>query len=184
MMRRLFIVFLLFFSHVLLAGGQDVAISTNALDYANFATMNLEASYSLGRHWSLVASAKYNPFEFKGGDGPILQKQQLYSAGARFWPWHVYSGWWIAGKGRYQEFSRCEKGTTLTKEGDRYGGGISTGYGKMLGKHLNLDFGLGVWAGYSVYTSYACQHCGRVVDKGSGFFILPSDIMVALSYVF
>ncbi len=54
----------------------------------------------------------------------------------------------------------------------------------MLGKHFNIDFGLGFWTGYDKFSVYACPVCGVTENTGSKFFILPSDVMIALSYVF
>ena len=111
-------------------------------------------------------------------------RQQLYSLGGRYWPWHIYSGWWLSGKMQYQEFNEVSAPGRDTSEGDRYGAGIAGGYSKMLGKHLNLDLGIGLWTGYSRYVTYACPSCGRVVDGGDKIFVLPNDLMVALSYIF
>ena len=160
-----------------LAGGaQELSFSMNFLDYAKTGSANLEASYGFSRHWTLSAGVKYNP-----GGG---MRQQLYSLGGRYWPWHIYSGWWLSGKMQYQEFNEVSAPGRDTSEGDRYGAGIAGGYSKMLGKHLNLDLGIGLWTGYSRYVTYACPSCGRVVDGGDKIFVLPNDLMVALSYIF
>ncbi len=71
-----------------------------------------------------------------------------------------------------------------TSEGDRYGGSLGGGYTYMIGNHFNLDFGLGVWAGYDVYRKYACQTCGATLESGDKYFVLPADITLALTYVF
>ena len=51
-------------------------------------------------------------------------------------------------------------------------GGIAFGggYSLMLGEHINLDFGLGLWTGYQKYVTYACPQCGKVVDSGEKWF--------------
>jgi len=166
--------------------GARFALSTNAVGYVAGGTLNVEGSMAVARRWTAVAAARWNPFVYK---------QQAYSAGARFWPWHVYSGWWMGAKMQYQEFN-MPQGTGLAgpfrrvddsnawHEGDRYGMGLSAGYSRMLGRHLNLDLGVGFWGGYNVWTAYACRTCGRIVDTGRGAFVLPSDIIVAISYVF
>ena len=87
---------------------QTVSLSTNLLDYACLGTLNADVSYSLSRRWSVTAGARYNPFTFRKGD-PDKQfqlRQQSYSLGARLWPWHTWSGWWFAGKLRYQEYNK------------------------------------------------------------------------------
>lgn len=166
------------------ARAQEFSVSTNVVDYANFGTLNVEASYGLARHWTLDAGVKYNPFSFGEGEDLKLNRQRSISAGARYWPWHIFSGWWLYGAMRYQEYNFGGVLSPQTSEGDRYGGSLGGGYTYMINPHFNLDFGLGIWAGYDVYTSYACQTCGRKVDSGEKFFILPSDIILALTFIF
>lgn len=163
---------------------QDFALSTNVLDYANFVTLNLQASYGVARHWSLNAGMKYNPFSYRDGLDMKMNKQVSCSVGAKFWPWYIFSGWWLSGAARYQEYSSGGIFSILTTEGNRIGGSLSGGYSHLLSPHLNLDFGIGLWAGYNQFKVYACQTCGKVVADGKGYFVLPSDITVALTYIF
>ena len=71
------------------AYGQKVSVSTNVLGYLNFGTLNAEVSYAPHRHWSLSAGARYNPFSFSRDGQPMRSRQQAYSIGTRFWPWHI-----------------------------------------------------------------------------------------------
>ena len=71
-----------------------------------------------------------------------------------------------------------------TEEGHRYGGGISAGYTMMVNPHFNIEFGLGAWAGLKDYVTYSCPSCGRVTGTGVKCFIMPSDVIIALCYVF
>lgn len=165
---------------------QNTAISTNMADYAMLGTMNIALSHSASRHWSLEAGAKYNPFSFNEGDAEKQRqnRQMLFSAGVRYWPWHVFSGWWFSGKAQYQEYNQGGILSRETSEGDRFGGSFGAGYTYMLRKHLNLEFGLGMWAGYDSFVTYDCPRCGVSVDSGKKFFLLPNDIILALTYVF
>lgn len=163
---------------------QNFALSTNVLGYADFGTLNMEASYGVARHWSLNAGLRYNPFTFGSGEQEVRRRQRSFSTGARYWPWHIYSGWWLSAEVRYQEYNSGGLVSPETSEGDRFGAGIGGGYTYMLAPHLNLDFGIGLWSGYDVYTTYDCPTCGRVTDSGGKFFILPADLIVALTYVF
>lgn len=168
------------------ADAQKFAISTNVLDYACLGTMNVEGSYSLSRRWSISAGARYNPFTFRSSD-PQRQfqiRQHSYSLGARLWPWHTSSGWWFAGKARYQGYNSGGIVSSATREGDRVGAGLYAGYTHMLGPHFNLEFGLGAWAGLDWYDIYSCQVCGLTLDSGRSAFILPDDILLAVVYVF
>lgn len=165
---------------------QTVSLSTNLLDYACLGTLNADVSYSLSRRWSVTAGARYNPFTFRKGD-PDKQfqlRQQSYSLGARLWPWHIWSGWWFAGKLRYQEYNSGGIRSLETREGDRFGAGLYAGYTYMLTSHLNIEFGLGLWSGLDVYRCYSCPVCGVTLESGKTHFILPDDIMISLAYVF
>lgn len=168
------------------SGAQTVSLSTNLLDYACLGTLNADVSYSLSRRWSVTAGARYNPFTFRKGD-PDKQfqlRQQSYSLGARLWPWHTWSGWWFAGKLRYQEYNSGGIRSLETREGDRFGAGLYAGYTYMLTSNLNIEFGLGLWSGLDVYRCYSCPVCGVTLESGKTHFILPDDIMISLAYVF
>ena len=165
---------------------QDFSLSTDLLGYARLGTMNVDASYAVSRRWSIVAGARYNPFTFRRGDieKQFQTRQQSYSIGARLWPWHIWSGWWFAGKLRYQEYNQGGIVSRKTEEGDRIGGGLYAGYTHMLSSHFNIEFGVGLWAGMDRFRQYDCPMCGHVVDSGDRMFILPDDIMISVAYVF
>lgn len=166
------------------AAGQNWSVGVNVLDCAELGTMNVEASMGVARRWTVGAGAKYNPFTWEVDGRPVADRQRSFEAGARWWPWHIYSGWWMAGKVRYQEYNVGGISSPASTEGDRYGGGLSAGYSYMLNPHLNLDLGLGLWSGVDRYTVYECVRCGRTVGGGERFFVLPSDIMLSVSYIF
>ena len=112
-------------------------LSTNLLDYVSLGTMNLDAAYATSRHWSLTAGVRYNPFTFRSGD-PDRQfqyRQQSYALGTRYWLWHTWSGWWFAGKARYQEYNVGGLWKSETEEGDRVGAGLYLGYDCSTSEH-------------------------------------------------
>ena len=168
------------------AGAQTFSVSTNLLGYARLGTMNMDASFAVSRRWSLVAGARYNPFTFRAGDPErqFQSRQQSYSVGMRLWPWHIWSGWWFAGKFRYQEYNEGGIISRKTEEGDRFGAGIYAGYTHMLSSHFNLEFGVGLWAGMDAYSRYSCPACGLTVSSGNRFFVLPDDFIISMAYVF
>ena len=183
--RALLAFFVAFLGFSVHAEAQDWALSTNIVEYVNLGTLNAEAHYAFDRHWNVSAGVRYNPFEFSfGEEGGARNKQQSYALGLRFWPWHIYSGWWLSGKVQYQEYNAGGLFSKETREGDRFGTGFTGGYTHMLTKWLNLEFGLGFWTGYDDYTEYACPVCGVVTDKGKKFFVLPDDVIIALSFIF
>lgn len=180
---------LLFITTLLLAflpqvRAQKAALSTNLVEYANLLTLNAEGSYAVGRHWSAVAGFRYNPFSYGGEGEEFRNRQRSFSAGARFWPWHVYSGWWFGGKLQFQEYNTGGISSKKTNEGERYGAGLAGGYTHMLLRCLNLEFGIGLWGGMDDYTTYDCPTCGLTEDKGRKFFLRPDDVIVGLSYIF
>lgn len=169
------------------AGAQEISVSTNTLGYLNLGTINMEASLGVARHWTLNLDLKYNPFTFPGREGVADQmqsRQRTVAIGGRFWPWHILSGWWLAGKAQYQEFNVGGLTEAETREGDRIGGGLTGGYTYMISPHFNIEAGAGFWAGHEVFTVYACPECGRKVDSGEKTFILANDLILGLVYVF
>jgi hypothetical protein len=134
----------------------------------------------------MTAGARYNPFTFRKGDpGRQFQcRQQSYSLGVRMWPWHIWSGWWFAAKLRYQEYNVGGISGPETREGDRAGIGLYSGYTYMISNHFNIEFGLGLWGGLDAYSRYDCPVCGIREDSGRKGFVLPDDVLIALVYVF
>ena len=168
------------------ASAQDLSLSTNLVDYITLGTLNLEGSAATGRHITINASARVNPWTFHKGD-PARQMQnrnQTYAAGIRYWPWHIYSGWWISTAAQYQEYNFGGIFSQRTEEGDAFGLGVGAGYSLMVHENLNLDFGLSIWGGQKSYIAYACPSCGRITDKGSKWFVMPNELRVAIQYIF
>ena len=167
------------------AGARKFSISTDRLGCANLGTVNLDASYAVARRWSLTAGVRYNPFTFRQGRSDQFQyRQQSYSLGTRVWPWHIWSGWWFAGKMRYQEYNFGGILSPETEEGDRVGAGLYAGYTHMLTPWLNIEFGAGFWAGRAYYSKYSCPTCGYTLESGRKWFLLPDDFIISLVYVF
>ena len=185
-MKKIILFLSLLFSGALAISAQNAAVSTNVLDYANLGTLNMEGLLALSRHWSVVAGFRYNPFTYDGGSGGewLQNKQQTYMLGARYWPWHIFSGWWMCGKVQYQEYNSGGIVSPETSEGDRIGAGLTGGYTHMLGKHINLEVGVGFWSGSDKYVNYACPRCGRTLEAGNRAFVLVNDLLLSLSYVF
>ena len=170
----------------LLCPAQNWSVPTTLVDSVSLGTLNPEGGVGVGRRVTLQASARVNPWTFHKGDpdSQMQNRHQTYAAGIRYWPWHIYSGWWISGMAQYQEYNRGGIISQRTEEGDAFGMALGAGYALMLHENLNLDFGLGVWGGQKTYITYACPSCGRITGKGSRWFILPNEIRVALQYIF
>lgn len=197
-MKKLFLI--PFVITLLIAGGhvaaaQTWAVAANAADMIDLGTIGVEGSAAVAQHWSIHAGAKFNPWTFGKKDtfnglfsepnpDQKQDRKQAYAIGARWWPWNVYSGWWVGGKAQYQEYNHGGIITKTSEEGDAFGAAISGGYSLMLKEHINLDFGLGLWGGWTKYTTYACPSCGKVVDEGQKWFILPNEVILSLVYIF
>lgn len=157
-----------------------LSMGTNLLTWASFGTANLELNASLGNHVSLFAGGKYNPFDFNTkAYKEIYSKQTTGYFGVKWWPWYVNSGWWIGLKGQYSDFSTTGVLSSYLKEGVGVGGGLSGGYSFMLGKHFNLDLGLGIWGGkYLEYVDYSDM------DGEKDIFVKLDNIIVSFIYFF
>ena len=177
------------------AMAQTWAVAVNAADAIELGTIGVEGSAAVGQHWSIHAGAKVNPWTFGKKDtsnglfsepnpDQKQDRKQSYALGVRWWPWNVYSGWWIAGKAQYQEYNRGGIFRQTSEEGDAFGAALSGGYSLMLKEHINLDFGLGLWGGWTKYTTYAGPSCGKVEDQGEKWVILPNEVIISLVYIF
>ena len=189
-----FIVFLLMASGAV-ATAQTWAVAANAADMMDLGTIGVEGSVAVAQHWSIHAGAKVNPWTFNRhntwnglfSEPDPDQKQsrkQTYAIGARWWPWNVYSGWWVGGKAQYQEYNRGGIITKTAEEGDAFGAALSGGYSLMLKEHWNLDFGLGVWGGWTNYRKYEYPENGKLIDQGHKWFFLPNEVILSIVYIF
>ena len=167
------------------AGAQRFSVGTNAVDWLTFGTINAEASVAVAQHFSLHAGTELNPWTFRSGnpEKQLQVRQNSYWGGVRWWPWHVYSGWWAGADFRYSVYNAGGVIKRITEEGDAWGGGLYGGYSIMLNEYLNLDLGAGAWGGYKQYRQYSCPVCGPVLEEGEKFFFLP-DARIALQLIF
>lgn len=185
-MKRTLTILTLLLTFAYSASAQKWSVSTNIMDYVSLGTINAEGSVATGRHLTVNASARVNPWTFFKGDNDrqMQNRHQTYAAGVRYWPWHIYSGWWFGAAGQYQEYNRGGIISQKTEEGDAFGLSLSAGYTLMLHKWVNLEFGAGVWGGQKAYTTFACPKCGKIEDSGRKWFVMPNDLIVALVFIF
>ncbi len=164
---------------------QRFSVGSNVADLLSLGTMEMEASASVLRHVTVHAGTELNPWIYRSSEPSrqLQQKQFSVWAGARWWPWHVYSGWWAGADARYSVYNGGGVIRRQTEEGDAWGAGLYGGYGVMLDENWNLDLGAGVWGGWKEYVVYSCPRCGVTVDKGGKTFILP-DVRIAIQWIF
>ena len=193
MNKRFLIIILLLFAVIpeFRMTGQErktsVALSTDLVDWAYLGTANLEAGVSVHRHFSLQAGAKFNPWSFKthGLELDLYNKQTTAYAGFRYWPWYVYSGWWVGAQAQYSGYSETGVWRHALDTGKAIGAGLSFGYTLMLSENFNLEFGAGVWGGRRFqHTLYCCPDCMKVRQSGPENFVALNDISVSVMYVF
>ena len=164
----------------------QVTVGVNLADILALGTLNIEAGAEVTSHISLNAAVRFNPWTFREGD-PDTQAQyrhQTYSAGLRWWPSQVFSGWWLGASGQYQQYNRGGFIDRTTEEGDAWGATLGAGYALPLRGNLLLDFGASLFGGYALYTTYACPLCGRETDSGTKWFVLPSSLIASLVWLF
>lgn len=203
-MKKLFIVLFLSVAAGLSAGAQEIfdeqeeEFSESSLEYKarfcighNFAddlilgTLNLDGQISFWRHWSVMLGARYNNWTWRPATELQFEKRQrTFYAGVRWWPWYSYSGWYVGGKFQWQEYNRGGIFRRETEEGDALGLCLGGGYDVHIFDWLNLELGGYFWFGGTKYVTYACPHCGKRIDDGKKFFILPDEVRIALQFVF
>lgn len=166
---------------------QKLALSTDLVDWANFATVNLETGVSVHQHFSIQAGAKYNPWDFKTQKlGLSLYNHQTTAyAGFRYWTWYVFSGWWFGASAQYKDYGQTGMWRHALDTGKAIGGALSVGYTLMLHEKLNLEFGAGMWAGRRYeHTLYCCPDCMVIRETGPENFVALNDISISFMYVF
>ncbi|MBO6247693.1 MAG: DUF3575 domain-containing protein, partial [Bacteroidales bacterium] len=96
------------------ASAQSWSLGTNVAGWANLGTVNAEAGVALARRASLHAGVRYNPWTFRKGnpgdrftdpagdsERQFENRKRAFSLSVRYWPWYVYSGWWVYGRAQY-----------------------------------------------------------------------------------
>lgn len=170
------------------AQAQKWAVSTNVLTWANMGTINAECAASVHRHISLNAGFTANPWEMSTPtDVKIMNKQYGGYFGAKIWPWHTFSEWWIGAKVQYKNFEQVGLLSSNLMSGDALGAGLSAGYSLMIGGNFNLDFGLGFWGGRLLdYKKYKGTRKvdSEIADSGARNFFFLDNIMLSLVYIF
>lgn len=179
------------------AGAQNLTFSTNLLDWANFGTINGDATISFGRRWSMGVNGEYNPwtFKFSNGEKWIYNRHRTFGVYGEWWPWYVNAGWAVQFGAQYKEYAeggfpffKHDYGERfgripLVEEGDAVGGGVAVKYSRLLSRNWSLEFSAGAWAGWKWYTRYRCPNCGRRLEQGQGFFVAPYSVAVKMVFV-
>ena len=165
---------------------QKYSLRTNLIEWGNLGTVNLDAGMSVSRHFTISAGCKYNPWKFHTKSGmPVFNNQVTAYAGARYWPFYTYTGWWFGANIRYSDFAQTGVIRPKYFTGQSVGASISAGYAWMITEHLRIELGAGLWGGRHLkYEAYRTYDSMDLVDKGPRNFIFLDDVSLALVYVF
>ena len=162
----------------------NIAVGTNLIGWGNLITINAEFSYPVTRNYTAHLKLKINPWTFNKGDVSQLQSRQFsVAAGVRRWSWYANAGWFYGGGLQYSLFNQGGLSSRRTREGWALGLNLQAGYALVLSKHLNLEFGAGLFGSFAKYTIYSCQKCGRVTGSGAHFGVIPDNILLQLVYI-
>lgn len=168
----------------LCARGQNYSVSTNVAKWLMMGTANIQAGVPASRHLSIEAGAAYNPFTFGKDKKQKYFRRAEVLFGGRYWPWFVNSGWFISAYADWTKYSWGGIFTQKAYEGNTYGLKLGGGYALMLDKGINLEMGLGAFAGYDKHTEYNCTKCGKSLGKKEGFIVSPSALLLGVTIVF
>lgn len=163
-------------------------VSTNALSWLNLGTINAEGAVSVHNHFSINAGFTANPWKMTSPTYvDLINRQYGGYIGAKYWPWHTFSEWWVGAKLQYKNFEEVGLLSPNYITGDAIGAGFSAGYSIMISDHFNIDFGLGFWGGRCIkYTKYKGKYKeeSMVVDTKPRNFFFLDNVMVSLVYIF
>lgn len=147
------------------------AISLNLLDVAQLGTLGVSVQFATSRHITVEITPRINAWSFK--EEELYSERQALAIGARWWPWYVYSGFFVKGSAQVEATRR--KGVGASEgAGESYGAGLAAGYSWMLTRWLNLDLAAGFWG-------------GRKREPGSlerSWFISPDALTAGVMFVF
>ena len=184
--KIILLAFLLVFAAGNKCAAQKVSVSTNLVDWAYLWTVNGELGFSVDQHFSVVAGGKVNPWNFEKPNGKdIYNCQSTVYAGARYWPWYVFSGWWMGAKVQYSSFSNTGLFRPELTEGKSVGAGLSAGYTFMINERLNLELGAGFWGGrHFKYNQYDSPEALNLISTAPKNFIAVDNVTIAFMYIF
>jgi len=156
---------------------QNYSIGTSLTGSA-LGSINIEASGATSGSVSFHLPVMWAPFRFKEN---IKLKIFAIQPGARWWFWHVYSGFFA---GTYATYARFNAGIyNYRHDGFAAGISLSTGYSKMLSRKWNIEIELGGGVFYTNYDLFLNEPCGEYLNSISEVRLVPSKINISLVYI-
>ena len=168
-------------------------LRTNLL-YLATATPNLSVDFGLASHWSLSLTAGYNPFKYPARnrtDNKTVNPKTMHwlvEPELKYWKEEHLSGWYGGVHLIYAQYniggiSFIPALNENRYEGSLFGGGISLGWHKWIGKRTGLDFSLGLGYLHLYYDKYKACNCSGVLGTYDRNYVGPTKAAVSLTYL-
>lgn len=150
----------------------------SSLTASALGSLNIEASVAISGKISLHLPLMWAPFRFKEN---LKLKIFALQPGARWWFWHVYSGFFA---GIYATHARFNAGLNSYRH-DGYAAGISVsaGYSRMLTRRWNIEIELGGGVFYTNYDLFLNEMCGEYLNTISDVRLTPSKANISFVYI-
>ncbi len=171
----------IFCGFALIGRAQSYSLRTNIVGLAS-ANLNIEASMTLNRNWSLHVPLQYNPFIIHDRK----QFRNFYMApGARYWFLQSYIGSFIGMYGTGAVYSIGNLfGNKHRYEGSAYGLGVSFGHAYQLSRRWNFEWEVGAGLSWVKYKRFECYKCGDLLSREEGLRFLPNRVALNFVYLF
>jgi len=194
----LLLAFLILFSGTVPASAQSFSVSTNIVEWGNLGTMNVEAGLPLSKHFSVHGGVRVNPWLFgetgdmdekygvpiEDGRKIFCNKKTSVGLSIRWWPWYVFSGWWMRLKAQYSSYDRGGLVHKTRTIGDAVGLSLGLGYTFMLSSNWNMEIGVAGWGGYTSERYKESMMTPIITEPVWKTFILPDEVSISFAYVF
>jgi len=160
------------------------ALSSNIPSWLLLGTINGDIHWSTGRHWSLQAGVKYNPFTYaRGSENQTHLRQFTPSLGLRHWHQKPFEGWFSGIKLLYSTYSVANIAGLGFFDGNLAALALTGGWNKPLRQNLSLSLGAGIAAGLHSSTSYMGPVCGRITGNSRGIVVFIPDLYISIYYL-
>lgn len=168
-------------------------LSTNLL-YLATTTFNASIDYGFAKQWSVSLTAGFNPFKFPQrhrNDGKIVNPKLMHwlvMPEVKCWFRHHFDGMYVGGHVIYAQYnvggiSFISALDNSRFDGYLYGGGISVGWHKWIGKRTALDFSAGVGYLRLHYDKYKACNCSNILKTVGENYFGPTKMAVSLAYL-
>lgn len=163
----------------------QVALTWNAADLVETGQISVGTTIPLAKHLSFNLDLKCYPWTTNDfGKTEFQNLNTVVQPGIRYWFWHVNSGFWMNTAFKWKAKRFRQVGVEEWTNQNIYGLVETVGYSLMLGKHMNLNFGIGGGIGMNQEprSIYSWREFG-LGDDGK-LFLEYAEPVVGISIVF